>query len=77
MLERLLKLKEIAERFQVADLYVFGSRTKEIAAFFRHGEEAASQPAFIFDGRNILDSRHCFDVGFNVFPIGKRPLTHF
>jgi len=37
----------------------------------------AEKPAFIFDGRNILDSRRCFDVGFNVFPIGKRSLTHF
>ncbi|OPY86367.1 MAG: UDP-glucose 6-dehydrogenase TuaD [Syntrophus sp. PtaU1.Bin208] len=37
----------------------------------------AEKPAFIFDGRNILDPRHCFEVGFNVFSIGKRPLTHF
>lgn len=37
----------------------------------------AEKPAFIFDGRNILDSQHCFEVGFNVYPIGKRPLTHF
>jgi len=37
----------------------------------------AEKPAFIFDGRNILDHQRCFDVGFNVFPIGKRPLTHF
>jgi len=37
----------------------------------------AEKPAFIFDGRNILDSRRCFEVGFNVFPIGKPALTHF
>jgi UDPglucose 6-dehydrogenase len=36
-----------------------------------------SQPAFIFDGRNILDHRRLFDIGFNVYPIGKPPLTHF
>lgn len=35
------------------------------------------KPAFIFDGRNILDHRLCFDIGFNVFPIGKPPLIHF
>ncbi|WP_367361002.1 nucleotide sugar dehydrogenase [Syntrophus sp. (in: bacteria)] len=37
----------------------------------------AEKPAFIFDGRNILDPRRCFELGFNVFSIGKRPLTHF
>ncbi len=34
------------------------------------------KPAFIFDGRNIIDHQHCFDIGFNVYPIGKPPLTH-
>lgn len=36
-----------------------------------------SQPAFIFDGRNILDHRRLFKLGFNVFAIGKAPLKHF
>jgi UDPglucose 6-dehydrogenase len=35
------------------------------------------KPAFIFDGRNILDHKKLFEIGFNVFPIGKPPLTHF
>ncbi|MBU1150994.1 MAG: nucleotide sugar dehydrogenase, partial [Proteobacteria bacterium] len=35
------------------------------------------KPAFIFDGRNLLDHRRCFDIGFNVYPLGKPPLTHF
>jgi len=35
------------------------------------------KPAFIFDGRNILDHKKLFDIGFNVFPIGKPGLTHF
>lgn len=35
------------------------------------------QPAFIFDGRNILDHRRLFKMGFNVFAIGKSPLKHF
>ena len=33
------------------------------------------KPAFIFDGRNIIDQQKCFEIGFNVFPIGKPPLT--
>ena len=35
------------------------------------------QPAFIFDGRNILDHRRLYEMGFNVFAIGKSPLKHF
>jgi UDPglucose 6-dehydrogenase len=36
-----------------------------------------TKPASIFDGRNILDHGKCFDIGFNVYPLGKPPLTHF
>ena len=36
-----------------------------------------TKPASIFDGRNILDHKQCFDIGFNVYPTGKPPLTHF
>jgi len=39
--------------------------------------KAMTKPAFIFDGRNILDHKRLFEIGFNVFPIGKPPLTHF
>lgn len=35
------------------------------------------KPAFIFDGRNILDHSSMFKIGFNVFPIGKSSLTSF
>ncbi len=35
------------------------------------------KPAFIFDGRNILDHGNLFDTGFNVYPLGKKKLTHF
>ncbi len=35
------------------------------------------KPAFIFDGRNILDHKALYDIGFNVYAIGKPPLTHF
>jgi UDPglucose 6-dehydrogenase len=35
------------------------------------------KPAFMFDGRNLLDHQRLFEVGFNVFPIGSPPLKHF
>jgi len=35
------------------------------------------KPAFIFDGRNILDHQKLFDIGFEVYPLGKPPLVHF
>ena len=39
--------------------------------------ERMVKPAFLFDGRNILDHQQLFESGFNVFAIGKPPLTHF
>jgi UDPglucose 6-dehydrogenase len=35
------------------------------------------KPAFVFDGRNILDHQKLFEIGFNVYPLGKPSLTHF
>lgn len=35
------------------------------------------QPAFIFDGRNILDHETLYEIGFNVLAIGKPPQLHF
>jgi UDPglucose 6-dehydrogenase len=35
------------------------------------------RPAFLFDGRNLLDHKKLFEMGFNVFAIGKPPLKHF
>ena len=32
------------------------------------------KPAFVFDGRNILDHGALAEIGFNVHPVGKRPL---
>lgn len=39
--------------------------------------KAMQKPAFIFDGRNIVDHDKLFKIGFNVFPIGKPALSHF
>jgi UDPglucose 6-dehydrogenase len=38
--------------------------------------ERMSKPAFIFDGRNCLDHAKLFEIGFNVYPIGKKALSH-
>ena len=35
------------------------------------------KPAFIFDGRNFLDHDMLYDIGFNVYSIGKEPMLHF
>ncbi len=39
--------------------------------------ETMTKPAFIFDGRNILDHQKLYEIGFNVYPIGKAAKTHF
>lgn len=36
-----------------------------------------THPAFLFDGRIILDHQALYDIGFNVYPIGKTPKQHF
>jgi UDPglucose 6-dehydrogenase len=35
-----------------------------------------AKPAFIFDGRNVVDHQKLHQLGFNVYPIGKRALTN-
>jgi UDPglucose 6-dehydrogenase len=37
---------------------------------------AMEKPAFIFDGRNILDHQELHRIGFNVYPLGKPALSH-
>ncbi len=39
--------------------------------------ESMEKPAFIFDGRNILDHQKIYEIGFNVYPLGKPKLVHF
>jgi UDPglucose 6-dehydrogenase len=39
--------------------------------------ERMERPAFLFDGRNILDHQPLFEMGFNVFAVGKAPMKHF
>ncbi|RJP80675.1 MAG: nucleotide sugar dehydrogenase [Desulfobacteraceae bacterium] len=35
------------------------------------------KPAFLFDGRNIIPHQKLYEIGFNVYPIGKPALKHF
>jgi len=35
------------------------------------------KPTFIFDGRNVLDHKKLFEIGFNVFSVGKPGMTHY
>ena len=39
--------------------------------------ESMIKPAFIFDGRNILDHRRLHAIGFNVYAVGRPPLVNF
>jgi UDPglucose 6-dehydrogenase len=39
--------------------------------------KSMEKPAFLFDGRNLLDHQGLYEIGFNVYPLGKTPLKHF
>jgi len=38
--------------------------------------DSMAKPAFLFDGRNMLDHAALFDIGFEVYSIGKGRMTH-
>ena len=38
--------------------------------------ESMKKPAFLFDGRNMLDHNALFEIGFEVYSIGKGFKTH-
>ncbi len=44
---------------------------------FKRIYESMRKPAFIFDGRNILNHRELFELGFHVFPLGKPAMSRF
>ena len=44
---------------------------------FRRIFDAMEKPAFVFDGRNLLDAEKLYGIGFNVYPLGRPALTHF
>jgi len=43
---------------------------------YRRIYDSMAKPAFIFDGRNMLDHQTLFDIGFEVYSIGKGLKTH-
>jgi UDPglucose 6-dehydrogenase len=34
------------------------------------------KPAFIFDGRNVLNHKELYEIGFNVYPLGQPEYSH-
>ena len=44
---------------------------------FKRIFDSMEKPAFLFDGRNHLDHKALFDIGFNVYAIGKPDRTQF
>lgn len=44
---------------------------------YRRIHASMEKPAFVFDGRNILDHQSLYEIGYSVFPIGKPALKHF
>lgn len=43
---------------------------------FKRIYDSMVKPAFVFDGRNHLDHARLYEIGFNVYSIGKSALTH-
>jgi UDPglucose 6-dehydrogenase len=39
--------------------------------------ESMEKPAFLFDGRNLLNHKRMYEIGFNVYPLGGPALRHF
>ncbi len=43
---------------------------------YRRLYKEMAKPAFIFDGRNLLPHQELFEIGFNVYPLGQKALSH-
>lgn len=79
-------LKELATRVVFeSDPYAASKNAHAIAILTEWGQyvqldyeriyHSMAKPAFLFDGRNLLDHKKLYEMGFNVYPIGKPPLT--
>jgi UDPglucose 6-dehydrogenase len=80
-----LDLKDVAEKIEFeedpykaakgAHAVVICTEWKEYKTLdYQKIYDSMEKPAFIFDGRNILDHQALYKMGFNVVPIGKRAL---
>lgn len=66
------------EAVKDAHAIVIATEWKEFSSYdYGKFYEIMQKPAFIFDGRNILAHRELFELGFNVFSVGQKALTHF
>lgn len=81
-----LDLQDLASRVVFEpDPYVAAERAHAIAILtewpqykeldYERIYKSMVKPAFIFDGRNLLDHKQLYEIGFNVYPIGKPPLS--
>ena len=82
----LYDLRELAKRVTFEpDPYIAANKAHAIAILTEWSQyiqldyeriyNSKVKPAFIFDGRNLLDHKKLYEMGFNVYPIGKPPLT--
>jgi UDPglucose 6-dehydrogenase len=81
-------LKEAAQSVEFeGDPYIAAQESHAIAILtewpqyteldFKKIYASMTHPAFIFDGRNILDHEMLYDIGFNVLAVGKPSRIHF
>jgi UDPglucose 6-dehydrogenase len=82
-----LELPELADQIEFeADPYKAAEGAHAIAVMTEWNQykeldyqriyDSMAKPAFIFDGRNMLDHQALFDMGFEVYSIGKGYQTH-
>ena len=70
-------VQDVYKAAEGAHVLALVTQWKEYRAMdFERIFQSMAKPAFIFDGRNHLDHKKLFDIGFNVFPLGKIPLKH-
>lgn len=80
-------LADIADRFEFeSDPYKAASGAHALVVLtdwesyrlldFKRIFASMGKPAFIFDGRGRLDHAGLHKMGFNVYPIGKTPMSH-
>jgi len=83
-----IDLQDCSERIEFCDDPYAASRNAHALALMTEWDlykdldyerifNSMEKPAFIFDGRNILNHEKLFSIGFNVFSIGNPALKHF
>ena len=71
-------VQDVYKAAEGADVLALVTQWKEYRELdFEKIFQSMAKPAFIFDGRNHLDHKKLFEIGFNVFPLGKMSMKHF